>query len=204
MTGRDRSEGWEAVADQFVAARSNIGAALVRSWARKRLPPAAEIVDVGCGSGVPIAQTLVDAGHSVAGIDASPTLLAAFRRRFPDAPAACEAAQDSRFFDRQFDGAVAVGLLFLLSPDDQRRTLARIAAALRPGGRLLFSAPRQICSWDDLLTGRRSRSLGEQAYAALLADAGLHLVECLTDEGETNYYDAARPPAGATARRSAR
>lgn len=151
----DQSEGYEDVAYQFMTARSDIGATFVRSWARDNLPPSSSIADVGCGSGVPIAQALIEDGFTVFGIDASPSLLAAFRRRFPDAQSACEAAQDSVFFHHIFDAAVSVGLLFLLSADDQRKVFQRVANALRPGVRFLFTAPWQICEWQDLLTKRQ-------------------------------------------------
>lgn len=189
----DRSEGWDAVAERFMAARSDIGATLVRGWARDTLPPSSAIVDIGCGSGVPIAQVLIEDGFTVAGIDASPTLIAAFARRFPDTQHACEAAQDSRFFDRSFDAAVAIGLLFLLSAGDQRAVIDRVANALRPGGRLLFSAPREACEWQDTLTGRRSLSLGEAGYARLLEESGLRLTGRYTDEGANNYFEALKP-----------
>lgn len=189
----DRSEGWDAVAERFIAARSDIGATLVRGWARDTLPPSSAIVDIGCGSGVPIAQALIKDGFTVAGIDASPRLIGAFARRFPSAQHACEAAQESRFFGRSFDAAIAIGLLFLLSAEDQRAVIAGVAKALRPGGRLLFSAPLEACEWLDLLTGRRSVSLGEAGYARLLEEAGLQLVECYTDEGANNYFDAVKP-----------
>lgn len=189
----DRSEGWDGVAGQFMAVRSDIGARLVQSWAREHLPAAGAVVDVGCGSGVPIAQVLIDEGFEVFGIDASPVLVAAFRRRFPQAPCACEAAQDSEFFHRRFDAAVSVGLLFLLAGADQRDVVRRVARSLRPGGRFLFSAPREACQWQDLLTGRRSISLGADEYERLLQACGLQLVGYRVDEGENNYYDAVKP-----------
>ena len=188
----DRSEGWDDVADAFVAARSATGAALVRDWAQAELPPHATVVDIGCGSGVPITQVLVDQGLDVFAIDASPALLAHFRQRFPGVPSACEAAQDSAFFGRRFDAAVAVGLIFLLSDADQARLIARVGNALQPGGRFLFTAPSQACAWPDLLTGRQSRSLGLPAYQQLLRTHGLRLLGCERDEGNNHYYDAIR------------
>lgn len=191
----DRSEGWDDVADAFVAARSATGAALVRDWAQAELPPHAAVVDIGCGSGVPITQVLVEQGLDVFAIDASPALLAHFRQRFSRVPSACEAAQDSAFFGRRFDAAVAVGLIFLLSEADQARLIARVGTALRPGGRFLFTAPSQACAWPDLLTGRPSRSLGLPAYQQLLRPHGLRLLGCERDEGNNHYYDAIRESA---------
>jgi len=187
----DRSEGYEEFASEFMSVRSNTGAAFVRSWANENLSLASAIVDIGCGSGIPIAQALIDNGFDVAGIDASPTLLAAFHANFPAAQYARKPAQESAFFYRTFDAAISVGLLFLLSPDDQRATIERVATALAPGGRFLFSAPRQPCEWLDVLTGRRSISLGHDAYQALLEASGFRLLACHFDEsGSTSYYDA--------------
>lgn len=182
----DRSNGYQEIADRFVAARSDMGVDIVRDWART-LPVGASIVDIGCGSGWPVATTLAAAGHRIAGIDPSPTLLAAFRRALPAADTACEAVEDSRFLDRQFDAAIAVGLLFLLPEAAQAALIARVGQVLHRGGRFLFSAPRIACTWRDTLTGRTSRSLGETGYRALLADAGLHLIAFYRDNSGNDY-----------------
>ncbi|ASY46683.1 SAM-dependent methyltransferase (plasmid) [Sphingobium xenophagum] len=188
----DHSAGWDAVAERFMAIRSEIGVTLVRSWARDSLPSSAAILDIGCGSGVPIAQALVDDGFSVWGIDASPSLISAYRRQLPDMPAACEPVQNSDFFGRTFVGAVSIGLVFLLHAADQRKLLSNAASVLEPGGRFLFSAPREVCEWSDTLTGRTSMSLGADAYAAHLAIVGLSLAHCHSDEGGNNYYEAVK------------
>lgn len=189
----DPSNGWEAVAGRYADLRSDIGADIVREWAA-RLPPGGSVIDIGCGTGTPIARTLADAGCAVSGIDPSPTLLAAFRRTLPDASAACEPVEDSGFFGRRFDGAVAIGLIFLLPAATQRGVIARIAGALRPGGHLIFSAPAIPCTWRDTLTGRMSQSLGEAGYRDILADAGLHHVERRTDRGGNDYFAATAAP----------
>ncbi len=196
----DRSEGWDGVADRFMATRSDIGATLVRSWARENLQPSSPVLDVGCGSGVPIAQALIEDGFEIFGIDASPRLVAAFRRRFPKMRTACEAAQDSPFFGRTFAGAVSIGVLFLLRADDQRRVLRKVGSALKPGGRFLFSAPREACDWRDTLTGRRSTSLGEPQYEEHLEAAGLRLIGRLLDAGGNNYFDAVKSDAAERSR----
>lgn len=187
----DLSNGWEAIADRFIAARSAIGAEVVRDWARL-LPAGGAVVDIGCGAGVPVSATLIDAGLQVFGIDASPTLVAAFRQRFPMAQVACEAAEESGFFGRMFDGAVAIGLLFLLPAENQRAVIGRVASSLNAGGRFLFSAPRQRCEWTDLLTGRPSLSLGLDAYERILDAVGMRIVATHVDEGENHYIDAER------------
>lgn len=185
------SNGWEAVAKTFMTVRSEVGADVVRRWATQ-LPPGGTVVDLGCGFGEPVTRTLIEAGLAVSGVDASPTLVAEYRRRFPDCPVVCEAAETSDLFGQQFDGALAVGLLFLLPEEDQYRLIQRVARALRSGGRFLFSAPRQVCEWDDRLTRRASRSLGEEAYREALEAVGLGVADQRTDAGGNHYFDAVK------------
>jgi len=168
---------------------SNIGVATVRRWARA-LPPGATILDLGCGHGAPLAAALVGDGFTIHGIDASPTLTAEFRARFPHAHVMCGAVESSSFFDRTFDAVLAVGLLFLLEADAQRDLIRNVAKALTPGGRFLFTSPRDACGWTDVLTGRTSLSLGAEGYTAILTGSGLALLGEYLDEGDNHYFDA--------------
>lgn len=189
----DTSEGWDTIAATFMAVRSEVGAQVVRRWAKDGLSPLTAILDLGCGSGVPIGQALVGEGFAIWGIDASPSLVSAYCANLPDMPVRCEPVQDSDFFGRRFAGVVAIGLIFLLAEADQLQFLEKVTDALEPGGRFLFSAPRERCQWRDSLTGRESRSLGMKTYAARLEECGLVLAGCLTDEGRNHYYDAVKP-----------
>ena len=190
----DPSNGYEAIADEFVSGRVRspiIGVATVREWARD-LPPGASVLDVGCGTGMPISQTLIDLGVHVHGLDASPTMIAGFRARFPDAPSECAPAETSELLSASYDGVVAWGLLFLLAPDTQAVVIRRMGEALGDGGRLLFTAPREIGSWPDNLTRLTSYSLGWDAYLSLIRDAGLTFTGNALDEGGNHYYFARR------------
>lgn len=190
----DRSNGYEPISEEFISRRtkSNIGAETVRQWARA-LPPGGEVLDLGCGHGAPISQALVDEGLNVFGVDASPSMIAAFRARFPHAPAEINAAEDSRFFDRHFDGAAAWGLMFLLAPETQANLIHKVAGALKPDGRFMFTAPYQVCEWPDNLTGQKSISLGADAYRRIVEAAGLILDDEAEDEGQNHYYFARKP-----------
>ena len=48
------------------------------------LPRAASILDIGCGSGEPIARYFIEKGCEVTGVDSSPTLIGKCEHRFPD------------------------------------------------------------------------------------------------------------------------
>ena len=191
MAINHQANGWENVALTFADVRSDAGRDVVRRWART-LPSGGEVLDVGCGSGFPVSSTLADEGLTVFGIDASPTLVSMFVRRFDHAHAACETVQDSTFFGRTFDGILAIGLMFLLSEEDQVKLINKAGKALQAGGRFLFTAPHQNCEWKDVLTGQRSVSLGTTDYERLLAGAGMQLLGTCMDEGDNHYIEAVR------------
>lgn len=190
----DGSNGYEGIADIYVAGRGTrplvgdaIGAATVRAWAQA-FPPGATVLDLGSGPGEPSTRILHEAGLTAYAVDASPTMVAAFRDRFPGAQIERNTVESSDFFGRTFDGVIAWGLLFLLGPAAQAQVIEKVARALEPGGRFLFTAPKQPCEWEDAMTGRRSQSLGAETYERLLRDAGLALVGEAQDEGDNHYY----------------
>jgi SAM-dependent methyltransferase len=184
----DKSQGYDQLAEAFAVRRdAHIGVATVREWAQS-LPRGAAVLDLGCGNGVPIARTLIEEGCRVHGVDASARMVAAFHARFPDAPVACEAIEESAFFHRAFDGAIAWGVMFLLPLEAQAEVIRRVARALTPGGSFVFTSPSPECSWSDALTGRTSISPGADAYRRMLAAEGLTVIRELQDEGENHYY----------------
>lgn len=188
----DKSTGYEGVAAEFIAGRgrnsSGVGASVVAHWSQT-LPGGATVLDLGCGTGVPISQTLIERGFKVYGVDASPTIVAAFRARFPGVPVECAAVEDSDFFARTFDGVVAWGLFFLLDAEVQRRLIKKVAGVLQSGGRLLFTAPNEGGSFPpDVMTGRSQFSLGYEEYRKALEAEGMLLVGTRRDEGENHYY----------------
>lgn len=188
---RDWSNGYETLSEIFIESRirSNVGAGTIRAWAQT-LPRGSTILDVGCGGGTPVSQILIDLGFEVYGLDASARMVKAFSQRFPQAQVVCEPVETSSFFLRWFDAVVSWGLFFLLPAETQRTLISKVANALKPGGRFLFTAPVQTCTWNDVLTGLLSQSLGQEAYYDALSTAGFRLIGEFDDEGGNHYYDA--------------
>jgi len=189
----DKSNGYEEIASIFIpgrgSAHSGIGSSTMADWSQV-LPQGATVLDLGCGTGVPISQVLMRRGCQVFGVDASPSMVAAFRARFPDVPVQCAAVEESDFFRRTFDAVVAWGLFFLLEEEVQLRLIAKIGPVLNSGGWLLFTAHREFLSWNDAMTERASVSLGYDAYREAIEAAGMAIVETRLDEGENHYYIA--------------
>ncbi|MHB1225443.1 MAG: class I SAM-dependent methyltransferase, partial [Gemmatimonadaceae bacterium] len=83
-TNRDS---YDAIAGEWDAARSTFRGdeRLYLETLLAGLPAPSSILDVGCGTGRPLAEFALRAGHRVTGIDQSAALLAIAGERFPEA-----------------------------------------------------------------------------------------------------------------------
>lgn len=194
MTDDDLSNGYEGVASIYIAGRGtrpaagdSIGAAVVRRWAHA-FRPGATVLDIGAGPGEPSTRILQEAGLSTYAVEASPAMAAAFRERFPATPIDRNTVEASELFNRTFDGVLAWGLIFLLEPAAQALVIEKVARALVPGGKFLFSAQKEPLEWLDGMTDRPSHCLGAETYERLLRAAGLRWVDSALDEGDNHYF----------------
>lgn len=140
------------------------------------LRPGDRVLDLGCGSGRPMAAALLDQGFEVTGVDASAALVA---QACADLPRGWFVQADMRSLDlgQTFAGLLAWHSLFHLTPEDQRLALARLIAHAAPRAVLMFSSgPAEghvIGDWrgEPLYHG----SLDPEAYRALLSEAGFEV-----------------------------
>jgi SAM-dependent methyltransferase len=131
------------------------------------------VLDLGCGSGLPITKVLIDEGLNVHAVDASPTLVQAFRKNFPETPVLCEAVEDPLFFERAFDGGP------LATPEAIAREPAPFPSVTR-------AAPLEtgFADWRRRLTGNLSRR-SDGRWTPLTRTHGVEVVSAasVADEG---------------------
>lgn len=156
-----------------------------RSWIDRfcaLVPVGGKIVDIGCGSGLPIAAELIERGFSVTGVDGTPTMIALFRHNLPGV-AAHLADMRELALNRRFQGLLAWDSFFHLKPDDQRPMFPRFQAHAEPGAALMFSSGTAEGEAIGDLHGDRlyHGSLDPDEYRHLLNVAGFtviaHIVE---------------------------
>lgn len=113
-----------------------------KDWLDRFLTPlghAPTILDLGCGSGDPIARYLIEKGCQVTGVDTSAELLAMCREKFP-AQRWVEADMRTLSLGARFDGILAWDSFFHLPHDDQRKMFAVFREHADPQSRLLFTS----------------------------------------------------------------
>ena len=104
-----------------------------------RLPPDATILDLGCGTGKPILQYLVEKKLQVTGVDASSQMLDIAKANFPSTEFIL---QDMRLLhlNRKFDAIIAWHSFFHLQASEQPGMFQRFEEHLNPNGILLFTS----------------------------------------------------------------
>lgn len=163
-------------------------------------PAPATMLDVGCGSGEPIARYFVESGYDVTGIDFVPEMLELCKGRFPRMTLH---DMDMRRLelDAHYDIVVAWDSFFHLRPDDQRATLPRLCRHITEGGLLMFTSgtTEGEAIGGDLFGDRLYHaSLSTAEYDRLLdqhgCDVVLHRVEDADCGGHTVWIARRRPP----------
>lgn len=108
------------------------------AWLIEQLGERGRVLDLGCGSGVPTARQLLDAGHEVVGIDESTAMLELAREHGPNGDFRYGDLRDLRELADlgEFDAAVAFFSFVMLPKADVPAVLAKVRSMLR-GPRLL-------------------------------------------------------------------
>lgn len=98
-----------------------------------------EVLDVGCGSGEPIAKYFIQKNITLVGIDYSKNMIEIARKRFPQESWHVLDMRELKL-QQKFSGIIAWDSFFHLNHQDQRKTLELFAKHLLPAGILMFTA----------------------------------------------------------------
>jgi predicted TPR repeat methyltransferase len=147
------------------------------------LPADATVLDIGCGTGVPIGRHLVERGCGVTGVDASSAMIARCADGLPEQQWHV-ADMRTLALDRNFDGIIAWDSFFHLSQPDQRRMFPIFGRHAAAGTALMFTSG---ASAGERIGGYRGEplyhaSLDGDEYRGLLRDNGFGVVKHVVED----------------------
>lgn len=128
-------EGYDRVSLEYRGDDEGDGA--YAGWLRELIevvPAGGEVLDLGCGNGIPTARWLTSRGYRVSGVDLSPVQVQRARDLVPQAAFECADMSSFQMRERGFDAVVAFYSIIHVPVEEQRGLLERIAEALRQGG----------------------------------------------------------------------
>lgn len=182
---------YERNSDFWVAARARVPFLEKKYLDRvvRDRPEGTAVLDVGCGSGQPIAEYLVAQGVSVTGCDVSPAMIAKARTRIPTQD---WVVADMRTLDlrRKFGAVIAWDSFFHLTQAEQQQALPRFREHLFPGGVVLFTSGPERGEQVGALNGELlyHASLAPDEYRGILRGLGFGKIEfCAKDEECGNH-----------------
>jgi SAM-dependent methyltransferase len=151
------------------------------------LPPGGAVLDLGCGTGEPIARWFVDAGFSVTGVDGSAPLIALCHDRMPK-QAWIVGDMRTIALARRFDGLVAWHSFFHLPHDDQRAMFGVFERHAAPRAALMFTSGPAAGEALGKFEGETlyHASLAPKEYRALLEGAGFEVLDFVPEDAATN------------------
>jgi SAM-dependent methyltransferase len=187
-------DGYDLVAEQYMKLVTDFRPSDPRSaWIDHllgRLVSGGNVLDLGCGPGVPTAASLVRSGHHVTGIDVSPRQVALARANVPDGRFVVGDALQAIFEPGSFDAIVALFSLTHIPRDEWASLFGHFVEWLVPGGWLLATfGMTDSDGWDEedfLGFGHPNWTNGfaPEESQRLLLDAGFRIdrAEVITDE----------------------
>lgn len=147
------------------------------------LPPDATVLDLGCGTGKPIFEYLINKGIRTIGVDASNKMLDIAKANFPEETFIL---QDMRLLNlnRKFDAIIAWHSFFHLPAADQPEMFVLFEKHLHPNGILLFtSGTEEGEAWG--LNGGENlfhASLNTNDYEVLLAKHNFKILNHVVED----------------------
>ena len=155
------------------------------AWLIKQLPPGSRVLDAGCGTGIPTARMLSEAGNRVLGIDISREMIRIAREQVPQAEFALMDVANLPLREPLFHAITAFFSLLMLRRSVMMPTLQHLASLLLPDGYLVVGmvggdldyAPIAFLDIPVCVT-----AYPRDEFADLLVEAGLRVLDIQTVE----------------------
>lgn len=141
------------------------------------VPAGGSVLDLGCGTGEPIAQFFMGKGFKITGIDGSKKMIELCKKRFPSERWIVSDMRNINL-NQQFDVVLAWHSFFHLDQDSQRKMFKIFKAHIKPGGILAFTSGEEEGEvWSDN-SGQElyHASLSTKEYNQLLEDASFKVL----------------------------
>jgi SAM-dependent methyltransferase len=189
-------DGYDAIAERYFEWSDARPSAVRLAWlarALERIPAGAEVLDLGCGAGVPMTRALADGRH-VTGVDISARQIELARTNVPEAMFIRADMTALDLPPERFDAVTAFYSLTHVPRADVPALLTAIHGWLRPGGVLIATmgaqdSPDEVD--DDWLGAPMFFShYGAKRNRALVRDAGFELEEAVVEEEPEDRHAA--------------
>ena len=162
------------------------------------------MLDLGCGAGIPIGRSFADKGWSVSGVDFSSKMLSLANKHVPEMKTICSDMCSVKFDQNEFDAITAIYSLFHIAKELHRALFSNFYRWLKPSGMALFTYASKEYTGSERFDGYKE-FLGQQLFYShetpanlfeILGDIGFNIesrdYHCIA--GETFLWVIVRKP----------
>ena len=148
------------------------------------------ILDLGCGTGHPIAKAVSPIVKGYCGIDKSQPMLDAYLKNVQNAHCKLLDMSDIDQMPGEWDFIFSWGALCHLPIDLKKKTMTTVCKLLKPDGRFLFTSGKDAgeCSGTVGKYTVHHYSMGRAAYIEFLSDQGMEFIDASFGEGDFYVY----------------
>lgn len=133
-------EGFSQIADRFAEDREPFDNRRELVEFARFLPKAAEVLDVGCGVGIPATKFLAEEGFKVTGVDIAEPMLEIAKKNVPQATFLAGDMTKLDFPDGSFDGIVSLHAIHHVSREQHEEVFRSFHRLLKHQGVLMLSS----------------------------------------------------------------
>jgi ubiquinone/menaquinone biosynthesis C-methylase UbiE len=173
-------DGYNAIANRYLAERrrDSEDVRLLQEF-MERLPANAQVLDAGCGAGIPISQMLSE-HFQVTGVDFSEAQIDLARKNVPDARFLCEDMTKLEFPAQSFEGITSYYAIIHIPREEHPPLLANFYRMLKPNGiaLLCLGAEHLVDDIDENYLGARMywSHYDTETYLSILKECGFSVI----------------------------
>jgi len=183
-------KGYNEIAQKYFDIRSSCNLPEL-TYLVSLLPENAKILDVGSGTGIPVARFFVDHGFSVTGIDISEKMLELAKENAPEAEFFQLDMNDLDFPEDSFHCITALYSLFHVPKEKHQSVLENFIRMLKPEGILFFCVGSKGGDWTDEFLGSEMfwSNYSPEKTLSLVREAGFEILfDEVLDRGDELQY----------------
>jgi SAM-dependent methyltransferase len=152
------------------------------------LPANASILDVGCGTGEPIARYFIEKGYDLTGVDYAQSMIRLVKQRFPEQSWQVADMRELNL-GRRFGGLLGWHSFFHLTRDEQRAVLPLFSGHLNPGGVMMLTVGPKEGEWGGHVAGEDvyQASLSPDEYRRILENLNFKIDQFVAEDPDCGY-----------------
>ena len=139
MTNELVKHGYDEIGGRYASDRDRWPSKRYLGRFSRKLPRGANVLDLGCGTGVPIDRYLIGKGHKIVGLDISGNQVALARRNNPAAKYEAKDIQELQDSEYSVDGVVSIYAIFHTPRETHQGLFQKLRSFLPKGGVILVS-----------------------------------------------------------------